>query len=94
MIPDAYDIAATLRTGYPIEPWFPPECDRCGEELGESDLLYFIDGEFVCVSCFEAWVDRHYGDRYDDDFDDDPRALAEALGVEYKEVDYGEATLL
>ena len=40
-IPDAPDIARALRTGYPVEPHFPPECPRCGDRPHGSNPCTF-----------------------------------------------------
>ena len=56
-IPDAPDIARTLRTGYPGEPHFPPECPRCGDPM---DTAYLIDNQWQCGECFEEWLDEQF----------------------------------
>ena len=73
-IPDALDIARVLRTGYPVEPYFPPECPCCGDPM---DTEYLIDGEWVCRECFEEWLDVQ--------FSSNPDVLAGKLGIEHKE---------
>ena len=75
-IPDAPDIARTLRTGYPGEPHFPPECPRCGDPM---DTAYLIDGEWECGECFEGWLDEL--------FTSDPARIADALEIPHWRVD-------
>ena len=82
-IPDAPDIARTLRTGYPDEPYFPPECPRCGDPM---DTEYLIDGEWVCRECFEEWLDEL--------FSNDPDRIADALSIPHRRTENGEVTLL
>ena len=51
---DAPDIARRLREGVPNT---APLCPSCGEPI--DDYSFEIDGEFVCLACFEAWVAEH-----------------------------------
>ena len=82
-IPDAPDIARTLRTGYPDTPHFPPECPRCGDAM---DTAYLIDGEWQCAECFEEWLDEQFTTNAD--------RIADALFIPHRRTDDGEATLL
>lgn len=75
-IPDAPDIARCLRTGYPSEPYFPPECPRCGDPI---ETAYLIDNEWVCRECFEEWLDE--------EFSEDADALADKLKIEHRRAD-------
>lgn len=53
-IPDHPDIRSAERTGY--APWHTPEelCPRCGGQ--RSEWMFEIDGEYVCLECFQEWV--------------------------------------
>ena len=82
-IPDAPDIARTLRTGYPDTPHFAPECPRCGDAM---DTAYLIDGEWQCAECFEEWLDEL--------FTSDPARIADALSIQHRRTENGEVTLL
>ena len=77
-IPDAPDIARTLRTGYPDTPHFPPECPRCGDAM---DTTYLIDNQWQCAECFEEWLDEL--------FSSDPARIADALEIPHRRADDG-----
>ena len=53
MIPDAPDIRAAERTGYPAYPKLKL-CPWCGEDAG--DKTYNVEGDDVCPECFAEWV--------------------------------------
>ena len=75
-IPDAPDIARTLRTGYPDEPYSPPECPRCGDAM---DTAYLIDNQWQCGECFEEWLDEQ--------FTTNPARIADALEIPHWRAD-------
>lgn len=56
-LPDAPDIARTLRTGYPREPDPVPRCPICGREC--EDVYYNLDGYIIgcdlCTTVRDAW---------------------------------------
>ena len=51
LIPDAPDIARTLRTGYPVAVSCDLECAACHKAIRTGDVYYRLMGEDVCESC-------------------------------------------
>ena len=35
-------------------------CDKCGLEIYDSDVLYVIDGFFICEECFPDYVKEYF----------------------------------
>lgn len=50
-IPDHPEISRMQREGYYTE---APLCPNCGSPL--TGYSFEVDGEFVCLECFEEWV--------------------------------------
>ena len=71
LIPDAPDIAKTMRTGYPDEPYFGRDCPQCDGEIKENSNVYELNGVEVCEACFKEWVI--------DLLDTNPEMVADAL---------------
>jgi len=38
----------------PFENQFNSECQQCGDEVEEGELMFAIDGQFVCDVCAES----------------------------------------
>lgn len=73
MIPDAPDIRAAERTGYPDYPKIKL-CPWCGEDAG--DKTYNVEDDDICPECFAEWVKDYLSTN--------PDELAAALCVAVK----------